>query len=112
MRHHQQAKGEQAEEKRDIEEKTISHLYILFGLQKERVQIMNKFRIRYRGTLDVDVVVRAESLAAAHCKAEEIERDLNDYISIDCPEVHDIEGVEEIYLNEVDLSKRLMVVED
>lgn len=74
---------------------------------------MNEFRIRYRGTLDVDVVVRAESLAAAaHCKAEEIERDLNDYISIDCPEVHDIEGVEEIYLNEVDLSQRLMVVED
>lgn len=112
MRHHQQAKGEQAEEKGDIEEKTISHLYILFGLQKERIQIMNEFRIRYRGTLDVDVVVRAESLEAAHCKAEEIERDLNDYISIDCPEVHDIEGVEEIYLNEVDLSKRLMVVED
>ena len=67
---------------------------------------MNEFRIRYRGTLDV----RAESLEAAHCKAEEIERDLNDYISIDCPEVHDIEGVEEIYLNEVDLSQRLMVV--
>lgn len=112
MRHHQTAKGEQAKEKGDIEEKTISHLYILFGLQKERIQIMNEFRIRYRGTLDVDVVVRAESLEAAHCKAEEIERDLNDYISIDCPEVHDIEGVEEIYLNEVDLSQRLMVVED
>jgi hypothetical protein len=73
---------------------------------------MNEFRVRYRGTLDVDVVVRAESLEAAHCKAEEIERDLNDYISIDCPEVHDIEGVEEIYLNEVDLSQRLMIVED
>lgn len=29
---------------------------------------MNEFRIRYRGTLDVDVVVRAESLEAAHCK--------------------------------------------
>lgn len=112
MRHHQQAKGEQAKEKGDIEEETISHLYILFGVQKERIQIMNEFRIRYRGTLDVDVVVRAQSLEAAHCKAEEIERDLNDYISIDCPEVHDIEGVEEIYLNEVDLSKRLMVVED
>ena len=36
---------------------------------------MNEFRVRYRGTLDVDVVVRAESLEAAHCKAEEIERD-------------------------------------
>jgi hypothetical protein len=112
VRHHQQAKGEQAEEKGDIEEETISHLYILFGLQKEGIQIMSEFRIRYRGTLDVDVVVCAKSLEEAHCKAEEIERDLNDYISIDCPEVHDIEGVEEIYLNEVDLSKRLMVVED
>lgn len=55
---------------------------------------MNEFRVRYRGTLDVDVVVRANSLEEAHCKAEEIERDLNDYISIDCPEIHDIEGVE------------------
>lgn len=73
---------------------------------------MNEFRIRYRGTLDVDVVVRAKSLEAAHCKAEEIERDLNDYVSIACPEVHDIEGVQEIYVNEVDLRQRLMVVED
>lgn len=39
---------------------------------------MSEFRIRYRGTLDVDVVVRAKSLEEAHCKAEEIERDLND----------------------------------
>lgn len=71
---------------------------------------MNEFRVRYRGTLDVDVVVRAKSLEDAHCKAEEIERDLNDYISIDCPEVHDISGVQEIYVNEIDLRKRLMVV--
>ena len=105
MRHHQQAKGEQAKEKGDIEEKTISHLYILFGLQKEGIQIMNEFRVRSRGTIDIDVVVSAKSLEDAQCKSEEIERDLNDYISIDCPEVHDIEGVEEIYLNEVDLSR-------
>ncbi len=73
---------------------------------------MNEFRIRYRGTLDVDVVVSAKSLEDAHCKAEEIERDLNDYVSIACPEVHDIEGVQEIYVNELDLRRRLMVVED
>lgn len=71
---------------------------------------MNEFRVRYRGTIDVDVVVRAESLEAAQCKSEEIERDLNDYLSIDCPEVHDIGGVQEIYVNEIDLRKRLMVV--
>lgn len=71
---------------------------------------MNEFRIRYRGTLDVDVVVRAESLEAAHCKSEQIESELNDYLSIDCPEVHDIGGVQEIYVNEIDLRKRLMVV--
>lgn len=76
MRHHQQAKGEQAEEKGDIEKETISHLYIIFGLQKEGIQAMNEFRIRYRGTLDIDVVVRAKSLEAAHCKAEEIESPL------------------------------------
>lgn len=54
---------------------------------------MNEFRVRYRGTLDVDVVVSAKSLEDAQCKSEEIERDLNDYLSIDCPEVHDIGGV-------------------
>ena len=73
---------------------------------------MNEFRVRYRGTLDVDVVVRAKSLEDAQCKAEQIKDDLNDYLSIDCPEVHDIDGVEEIYVNEIDLKKRLMVVED
>lgn len=73
---------------------------------------MNEFRVRYRGTLDVDVVVRAKSLEDAECKAEQIEDDLNDYLSIDCPEVHDIDGVQEIYVNEIDLKKRLMVVED
>jgi hypothetical protein len=73
---------------------------------------MNEFRVRYRGTLDVDVVVRAKSLEDAQCKAEQIEDDLNDYLSIDCPEVHDIDGVQEIYVNEIDLKKRLMVVED
>lgn len=73
---------------------------------------MSEFRIRYRGTLDVDVVVCAKSLEEAHCKADEIERDLNDYVSIACPEVHDIEGVQEIYVNELDLRQRLMVVED
>lgn len=73
---------------------------------------MSEFRIRYRGTLDVDVVVCAKSLEEAHCKADEIESDLNDYVSIACPEVHDIEGVQEIYVNELDLRQRLMVVED
>lgn len=73
---------------------------------------MSEFRIRYRGTFDVDVVVHAKSLEEAHCKADEIERDLNDYVSIACPEVHDIEGVQEIYVNELDIRQRLMVVED
>lgn len=71
---------------------------------------MSEFRIRYRGTIDIDVVVNAKSLEDVECKGEQIEDDLNDYLSIDCPEVHDIEGVQEIYVNELDLRKRLMVV--
>ena len=71
---------------------------------------MSEFRVRYRGTIDIDVVVSAKSLEDAHCKSEQIESELNDYLSIDCPEVHDIGGVQEIYVNEIDLRKRLMVV--
>lgn len=71
-----------------------------------------EYTVRFTGNINIEVAVIAGDLQDAQCKAEEIEDKINDCISVDCKEVHSVDGVNEVYIDDVTLQRECTFAAD
>lgn len=65
---------------------------------------MNReYTVRLTGSINIEVAVRADDLQDAQCKTEEIENEINNCISVDCKDVHSVDGVQDVYVDGIAL---------
>ena len=74
---------------------------------------MNReYTVRLTGSINIEVAVTAEDLQDAQCKAEEIENEINNCISVDCKDVHSVDGVQDVYVDGIVLQRECTFAAD
>lgn len=84
----------------------------IVGVERNYTYMDREYTVRLTGSISIEVAVTADDLQDAQCKAEEIEDKINDCISVDCKEVHSVDGVHDVYIDGVTLQRECTFAAD